>query len=312
MIKSWLTKHPLVVMMATGIVLALLPSLAEYYQLPIPQPFLTLIERLGDAFLVAAALWVLVERAEHEKFLGKFLGESAKTLLFDFLGKRLPETLRDHIKDYFRFFLVRTKWEIEYWITLQDGTDDHLRLITRSKYVMHNYSAELKMYEFIYEVEESACGHSATITEVCVSDKGQDVLETWKCENPDRKYVGAQLQGMIKREERYLKLMSPFTAEKPFLEPLPPGAEKSFSATSVECFHKLLVSPFWTAYAVLNATFKVFYDPARVVVNFDITDEKAGEGTAFTDKDGHAGRQWQTTQPILPGQGFFVRAVLRP
>jgi hypothetical protein len=293
--KSWLGRHFTLVTVLAGLIFALSPTIVEHFWHTPPnliQAFLTLVERSGDALLIAAALWAILERSKHDEFLQ----DLGKKLLVNVFGSNLPEKLRKHIQAYFNFPFVRTTWDIEYRIDLQTETADHLRLFTSSQYVMHNHSSESQEYEFIYEVEKSQCNHSAEITKMVAGN------ET---------FTGARLAGMVESTEGYLRFKRLATSQQfeAFWEPVPSGDNKSFTAMSVECFRNVLVSPFWAAYPVLDATFSIYYDRTKFHVYFEITGDDVRPPEDIKDETGNAiGQRWKTAKPILPGQGFFVRA----
>lgn len=66
--------------------------------------FLTFLEKLGDAVLIAAILGGLVERAmndEHFRALVQYIS-------VEVFGNLLPPELREHIRGYFKMDFVRT------------------------------------------------------------------------------------------------------------------------------------------------------------------------------------------------------------
>lgn len=86
-----------------------------------------------------------------------------------------------------------------------------------------------------------------------------------------------------------------------------------FRAESIQSFKDSVVSPFWALYPVLEATFTVYY-PEGFDVRFEPTFDDAGEPQPVGDKADKQlrGLQWKIKNPILPGQGFFVRCTKTP
>jgi hypothetical protein len=300
--ESWIASHLTALTVFLGLVLAVIPGVAHHFEHEVPlclqavipslekYGIFTLIERFGDALFIAACLWFLAEQAKEDTKFQAIL----KDILLNTAAAVLPEDLKERLRGYLDISLVRTDWNIEYYIDLWPGTSNHLRLLTISKYTMYNYSLKPQDYEFIYEVEESQCGHPADITEMTVGTNA---------------YSKAILTSMIAHEGGYLKFKQ--SIEPPpqkFFEKISPHAEQTFMAQSIECFENFLASPFVTTYPVLKTTFTVYHDQTKVKVNFEIVGQETRDPKAVTDSAGNPGQQWKTNKPLLPGQGFFVRA----
>jgi len=313
--KSWIANHLTALTLLLGLVLAVIPDIARYFEHDLSHSLqaliayldkfggFTLIERFGDALFIAASLWFI---AEHTKENAK-IQAIFKDVLLNTAAAVLPEDLKERLRGYLDIALVRTWWKIEYRIDLWDPTRDHLRLQTISEYEMHNYSVQPKEYEFIYEVEESQCGdanHEVQISQVVAGNVT---------------YRDEMLKAMIEHDadEKYfkLKLSAPGTPATfaPFRTKLNPQATQRFSTKSTECFKRDVASPFWSKYSVLRTTFDLVFDENAFVTFFDAT---AGQETVkksqLKDENGMVvGERWETLRPILPGQGFFVRVVLK-
>jgi hypothetical protein len=272
--RWWKRWRASIVTAAVGLVFALIPVGVEYSwpdsKTAIPFIFV-LLDRLADALFIAAFLWVVAENSRDIEGLREFVSSIA----VNFLGKSLPDELREHIDDYLRITLVRKNWTITYCV---EKEADSLKLTVDSAYVMHNYSGKKATYNLVFQVEQTPEEHASQITSVYVDSAPQD------------------LAGRIEESGGYVQLRQPF----PFL--LEADSERSFSTHSVQYFKDTITSPFWAKYAVLSGaqfsvTFPVGFDAYLEVTGEEINPKSPGE----------LERRWTTVNPILPGQGFFVR-----
>ena len=80
--------------------------------------FLTEIPRkIGDALIIAPLLALLVDEAAKTKLLREFSLDVSSHIM----GRMLPVKLRDHLTGYLQMFLVRTRWDITYYIEKWEG-----------------------------------------------------------------------------------------------------------------------------------------------------------------------------------------------
>ena len=242
---------------------------------------LSLVEKLGDALLIAAILAVFVERAlAHEDF---------NHLIVQVFGRRLPPKLVDHIQTYFQWDFVRTNWNIVYTIERKADSED-FTLRATSSYEMENVSDGPQVYSYRYSVEVGPNGLAPTrIERVVIDDKEQRDIE--------RK---------ITTDKGYVKFADTLT--------LQPKRKYKFASESVQAFRNEKTSPYWALHPVVGATFTIFY-PGDLGVDFDATFED--ESTDPKDVDdkknvGLVGKRWTIETPILPGHGFLVRCAKPP
>jgi hypothetical protein len=280
--QSWPRRWRVTVgLIATGLFFALIPVVLEN-AFPHPNKLTSIgfefLDRLGDALLVAAFLWIAIEKGRDIQGLR----DVVKSLLINFFGALLPSDLRTYIDDYLRTSLVRTQWDIIYDVEHASVAPDYLLLTIRSTYIMQNFSERSTDYNLVYQVEESQFkAYPTEITSVEVASASLD------------------LAGKIERNAKgYVKLRQPL----PFR--LPPGGTESFSTHSRQYFKRTITSAFWAKYPVSKgATFTINYPGNEFDIYFDVT---AGEEIVpHPDADGK--KTWTTSLPILPGQGFSLR-----
>jgi hypothetical protein len=262
-----------------GLVLTLIPvAYVEYYHephAPMLRGILSLTERLGDAFIIAAILAVFVERAiGHEDF---------NRLIVRIFGKGLPSPLLDHIRTYFTWDFVRTNWNIVYTIE-PTANPQGFSLQAVSSYEMQNVSDETKDYLYRYSVEATSDNDGTSkINKVVIDHREQDDLSskiTWN-------------NGYIVFTDSVL---------------LESKRKCAFESQSLQWFRDEKTSPYWALHPVVGATFTIFH-PSDVTVEFDATFEDENPSPKdVDDKKPHLiGKRWIIETPILPGQGFTVR-----
>jgi hypothetical protein len=285
--KSWLRRWRVTIgLIVVGLLLMVTAAELEEYFGPHPTNLIQIvrefIDRLADALLIAALLWIAIEKGRDIQGLR----EVVKSFLVNFFGELLPSDLRTYIDEYLRISLVRTQWEITYNVQHSPIAPEYLLLKINSKYTMQNFSERSGDYNLVYQVEESQfTDYPTEIASVDVASLPQN------------------LNGRIERSENgYVRLRQPF----PFR--LPPGGEEKFSTHSKQYFKHTITSAFWAKYPVLKgATFTVYYPKNEFDIYFDVT---AGEEIEpEPNKDGE--KKWTTTLPILPGQGFSLRVQAR-
>jgi hypothetical protein len=288
----------LAVMMIVGLILAV-GSAATLHSDPFAPPILIalfdLLERLGDALVIAAIVGGVIEQT----ILKKDLPDQARNFFINYFGRLLPKELQKRLRSYLEITLVRTKWDITYTISHWDGRPDYLKLETIMDYEMENRSEEVQQYNFIYEVEDSLCPHISptAITSVRVDTDNYNATQLSKLVTAARGYQIFKPAAPVS--------MEPSTGSR--------HSSYSFHAESIECFKGVIVSPFWALYPVMKTKFTIWY-PDDVEVLFDVT---LGDVDEVTTRDPVAegakkGTRWIINEPVLPGQGFHLRCNLKP
>jgi hypothetical protein len=287
----------LAVMMIMGLILAV-GSVAILHSYPAAPPLLIslfdLLERLGDALVIAAIVGGVIEQT----ILKKDLPEQARNFFINYFGRLLPKELQKRLRSYLEISLVRTSWDISYTIEHWKERPGYLKLETAMDYVMENRSEEVQQYHFIYEVEDSLCPE---ISQTAI---------TYVRINTDN-YNATQLEQLVTATNGYQLFkpdapvdMEPSTGSK--------HSTYSFHAESVECFKGVIISPFWALYPVMKTTFTIWH-PEDLQVLFDVT---LGDVDKVTTQEPmtagtRKGIRWTINEPILPGQGFHVRCNLK-
>ena len=262
----------------------------------IPDALVELIHKIGDAFIIAPLLAFLVDAFVKQKLVKEFSLDVSAYIA----GRYLPNTLKDHLRDYLEMALVRTKWEITYtiekWQKDKEGrlVDGYIRLETVSKVEMQNYSHKTLDYDFSFIVEESLYSDigDAQITYVDwphASDDARANLEKLVPENSYLRFPGEE-------ENPILVALDPYDKDNP--------KTHKFQAESVECFRDSGYSSFFATYPVLSAALTVVYDATA----FKLSTERTYDDTKLERDDSVSGQTtWQIIGPILPGQGFIAR-----
>lgn len=256
---------------------------------------LELLERLGDALVIAAIVGGVIEKIVFKKETI----EQARNLFIWYFGRLLPPELQNRLRGYLEMSLVRTRWDITYTIEHWNGNPDYLRLETVSEYDMQNHSDQKQDYQYRYEVEDSLC-----------TELAQTLITFVKVDRET--YESDDLRSLVKPERGYQVFRHPRPVE---MEPHSRATHPtySFSAKSIECFKRTIVSPFWALYPVITTRFTIWH-PEDVDVLFDVTIGDVGEVTTEDPltEGSKKGTRWTINQPILPGQGFHVRCNLKP
>ena len=260
-----------------------------------PHKIVETFNRIGEAFIIAPLLALIVDEAAKKKLIREFSLDISAHII----GRLLPDQLREHLRSYLQMLLVRTRWDVTY--TIDKWEDDkgqivpgYVKLSTTSEYDMENRSHEHADYKFTYDVEDSFYPDIGKTRITCVQLPGDGPLE------------GDALQNDVKAENGYQRF--PRVPKTIPLEPYNSRSKPSykFRAESIECFRDSAYSPFFAAYPVMEATLTVLYKKADFNVTLELTfdDNSAAEKKELTDREG---TEWTIRGPILPGQGFLAR-----
>ncbi|MBV9772166.1 MAG: hypothetical protein JOZ32_21515 [Bryobacterales bacterium] len=259
------------------------------------------LKEIGEAFLIAFVLAIVVGSAEKLKLLDEF----AEHISLHIMGRKLPRQLRDHVEQYLGATFVRPKMYVTYRIEAWDGKLDRVRLRKEIRYQLENCSEDEVTYEWQYRIDDSWFPDvTATIDRMRKS--------TPKTENKFQEYTDQELEKKITSE----------AGGRRFREKLPiPGnasgdsgsvPKYEFIADSTECFPSGHSEHLTATHPILFTELTVEYDKKQFDVSVYLP--LADPNKAFQDPRGTEtanGKFWRIQQPILPGQSFFTIWKLR-
>ncbi len=265
--------------LTVGLVLKLLPHWSLYESWS--SEWKDLASEAGGALIIAFLLAVLVDAALKEELLTEF----ARDVSGHIIGNLLPVKLRKHLVDYLEMTLVRDNWRITYTLMPCD-TEHYVQVTVSSDYEMENRSSDEQPFEFVIKVEKSwfSVGQNL-ITMVRVND--EPPVENPNCVEKDGNWV----------HQMSVRLPA-FDKDNPH--------RFRFRTESVQYFFEQAFSPFISMWPVPGVTVTV-NDPMKLYeVAFDPTFKTKNEPKSMRLQSGMQ-TQWEIKEPILPGQGFFVR-----
>jgi len=282
---------------AIGIFLALTPWpnwWLSFSGRAIPNPLQEVLQKLGDALIIAPLIALLVDTLLKEKLLTEF----ARDVSAHIIGYHLPVELREHIRHYLEIVFIRRRWEIIYNIRKWPGQPGYLELEVFSQYEMENRSDTQETYPFSYEVEESWFPIGTTrMTAVKLGD--------------GRLFDEKGLGNRVSHERGNIVIR-----ENVEIEPHDPESIRTydFRTESIQCYEEgSSYASFIARYAVMGATVTVYYPKDELRLALDPTFHNVR--AAHPEKDapnikkedlGKNGTRWTIYDPILPGQGFFL------
>jgi hypothetical protein len=273
-----------------GLILVAIPPVYRDYH---PQLSLALnalfdlIERLGDALLIAVFIGGGIERIIRKKELRDYALDS----FVSYFGRMLPPQLREGIRSYLEISIIRTRWDIHYEIEEWPSKPGYLKLDTKTESDMQNRSEAPADYTYRYLVEDSLClGMETAITRIKLH---QNVYETEQ-----------QLAKLVKSEKGYKVVRESIGKLQPYNAFKQPTY--SFQAQSTQWFENHFVSPFSASHPTVETKFTIWYDKTKFDVLFEVTHGETPE-PQIARNNSKTGEYWTITKPILPGQGFVVR-----
>lgn len=243
---------------------------------------------VGGALIIAFLLAVLVDAALKKELLTEF----AKDVSGHIIGSLLPPKLRKHLVDYLEMSLVRDNWRITYTL-MPCGAEPYVQVTVSSDYEMENRSGDEQRFEFVIKVEKSwfTVGQNL-ITMVRVND--ELAITNPPCFEKDGNWV---------YEHKPPIRLPPYDRDSP--------RRFRFHTEAVQYFFERAFSPFISMQPVLGATL-IVNDPMKLYeVEFDPTFQTEKKLEPMISAEGMR-MQWDINEPILPGQGFFVRWSRKP
>jgi hypothetical protein len=278
------------------------PSLAEHLDHPSQHPWLAalfpfikwvcaeILPKVGDALLIAPILAVVVDAAAKQNLLAEF----ARDVSIHIIGRYLPRELREHIHGYLTVDIVRLDLDLVFTIT-ESATGDGIELDTVMTSDLHNYSfrdIETDIFVAVSKSLNPKIGETI-ITEVTAGDF------TYRHGDSTRELESTGSDELYRTTLR-------LTASHPGT--LPHGTR--CIVKSKEYFPVNGQSAFIAVYPVIGTTVTVIL-PDAYKASIDLTFTK-DNAQPLTPIEAPRRCRWKIEDPILQGQGFFLRWSKKP
>lgn len=250
-----------------------------------PLPRLQLVlEKLGDALFIAGVLALLVDTALKEKLIAEFVEDVSAHII----GELLPLGLRDHIRRYLKMPFVRTEWTITIVIDRIPGKQN-VQLTVTSDYVMQNLTREKQIYHFVVAAEKS-----------WFPDLPKSRIQSVKFDH--RELKGKDLD---EKDDRHGNIT--FGQDVKFPPDGHAGASKSFQAIIQQTYWENSFCPFDAKSLVMKTTVIVVSLMGEFEIELDLTSEARVPEAARAKGKTVEQWTWVIDEPMLPGQGLYVR-----
>jgi hypothetical protein len=254
--------------------------------------FRHVLPKIGDAFMIAPVLAIVVEIEAAQKLVENFVFNVSHHII----GRLLPPELREHILGYLRTDFIRRHWLIEYKLEAWPTNSDFVQLTSTIAYQLENRSGSEKDYPFAYELELSYAPEigEPRIFHVCATLDGRALLE----------HTEQDLKKLVKLHGPNITFSTPVR-----VTPQPHGIYR-FTAESVECLPDDFESAFIAAIPVLETTVRIRYPKDKMTVDLFLS---FGDETVLHKNPLVDGAEWVINSPILPGQCILTRwSKIRP
>jgi hypothetical protein len=109
------------------------------------------IDRVGEAFIIAGFIGIVVEQGGKTRFIKEVAAESAPLLI----GRHLPVPFRIALLKPFNANFMRPSWEIEYEIEPVNTVSEYVRVTSRVTGLVRNCDAIARDFDFWAEVDAS-------------------------------------------------------------------------------------------------------------------------------------------------------------
>ena len=248
-----------------------------------------LLRRLGEALFIAGLLALLLDTAIKDKLLTEF----AHDVSIHIIGQLLPPDLRDHIRDYLETPFVRPKWTITCEIK-PIRESEIVELTITSSYNLENLAWKKRRYTFGVDVERSWFqGVGVGKNRIESLDFGAGTIRGDQL---------ATIDGASYKDDEHGNI----TFRKD-VQIQPHAAPKSFQTTVIQYYRDQSFSPFLARSLVRQTVVSVQYPAKQFKTDLDLTFEADIPKPTLASSAGMEKWEWTIDEPILPGQGFFVR-----
>jgi hypothetical protein len=110
-----------------------------------------LVNKIGDACLIAGLLGIVVDRGLKTQFIQEVVRSASPKLI----GQHLPDPIREALFNYFQIRLIRPDWDIEYELTQVENSQDYLKVTSRIQGIVHNCGWEPEEFAFRSSIDPS-------------------------------------------------------------------------------------------------------------------------------------------------------------
>lgn len=238
---------------------------------------LELIPKIGDAFVIAGILALVVDQGLKLKLVEEVVRAASPSLI----GRHLPEPIRLSLVRYLTLNFVRPQWEIQYEITPFSDCPGFIRLATRVKGIIVNYGDKTTKLPFNTGLDPSPIDGkygSARLSRVSMSeeesaDKIFDVV-------PDPGQLTYEQEVDIKPNVRYTSIVE-----------------------TTEYLPATYSQPLFTSTAVVHTIVSIRYDASQMDVRIELP---SGENPEPRGEPNQWGCEWTLRTPLLPGQCILL------
>ena len=243
--------------------------------------------RVGEALMIAPILALLVDEAAKRKLLREFAMDVSSNII----GRHLPGSMREAVREYLSVSLIRSQWSVTYTIAEIPDAPGYVRLHTRSEWELENRLEKGQTCPLSFSVEKS-----------WFPEFGETEITRLGFEDP----WGLESFDYFKGDKR----LSP-TLEGGFWQVpkkqinLPPHPHAAFKcwAECVEVYRSDFSTPFVAALPVNRLTVTVKYPDGKFKIGLLLS----FEDSEIPDPSRSVGEvKWEVTKPMLVGQAFFT------
>jgi hypothetical protein len=252
-----------------------------------PQFLRALIPGLGEALMIAPILALIVDDAAKRKLLREFAVDVSSNII----GRHLPATMREAIRQYLSVQIIRSRWCVTYTIREMPNTPGYILMHTRCEWDFENRSDK-----------DMPCPYSFGVERSWFHEIGETQITRWGFQDPWNLKSFDYLRGDKRLNPTLEGDMWTVRAQVS----LPPHPHPVFTcwAECEEVYPNNFSAPFVAAYPVEHLTVIVRYPEGK----FEIALLLSFEDSEVENPLRSTGEiRWDLSKPILPGQCFFTR-----
>jgi hypothetical protein len=242
--------------------------------------------KVAEALMIAPILALMVDEAAKRKLLREFAVDVSSNII----GRHLPVSMREAVREYLSVSVIRSRWLVTYTITEIPSSPGYVKLHTRSEWELANRLEKSQACPLRFEVEKS-----------WFPEVGETEITRLGFEDPYgigsfdyRK--GDERLGSTLQEGYWVVKGKPIT-----LGPHPHPAFKCWAECD-EVYPSNYSTPFVAALPVESLTVKVKYPDGRFKVGLQLSFEDSIDNPSRSPGE----VLWELSKPMLVGHAFYT------
>lgn len=257
-----------------------------WQQTSAPEFLRAVVPKIAEALMIAPIIALMVDEAAKRKLLREFANDISSNII----GRHLPVSMREAVREYLSVSVIRRKWNVTYTITEIAGLAGYVKVHTHSEWELENCLEKSQACPFRFAVEKS---WFPEVGETEITRFGLE--DPYGVESFDYHMGDKELRPTL--EEGDLVVTG-----KPIALPPKPHAPFKCWVECVEVYRSDYSTPYVAASPVERLTVRVRYPEGRFKIGLQLSFDDS------TNSPLHSAGEvlWELSKPMLVGHSFFT------